>query len=108
GLALRLLDQRVQALLDREARLEEHGEAPGEERELSRPDAHARHPEDPPLPRRGHFAVDGRDLDRHEARAAQPGARLARRLGVDYAAPGAAVGVDGDVAEGRHRATTRA
>jgi hypothetical protein len=95
-------------LLDREARLEQHGEAPGDERELAGADAHARRPEEPSLARRRRFAVDRGDLDRHEARAAQPGACLARRFGLDHTAPRAAVGVDGDVAESGHRATTRA
>ena len=58
--------------------------------------------EQAPGARRRRFAVDRRHLDRHEARAAQPGARLARRFGLHHAAARAAFGVDGDVAEGGH------
>jgi hypothetical protein len=41
GFAMRLVDQRIEALLYREPGLQQHGEAPREQRELARAEAHA-------------------------------------------------------------------
>src|SRR6185503_16321450 len=88
---LGLLDERAQALLDGEPGFEEEGEAAREERHFAGTEAVAAAEPARRAGGRG-FGVDRRELERDQAFASQVGARLARRLGFDYAAAGAAFG----------------
>jgi hypothetical protein len=96
--ALRLLDQRVEGLLDRESRLEERGEPARELRELrggKRDGAETR-------PARGIVGGDDLDAIRGESLVAKLRARLARAVRFEDALVELPFDVIGLVAESRH------